>query len=63
MKKEIIDIIKEKVEVAKHIEGAWIEYNFELPKDENIKKDSFFGVSAVLNENMVKDTANVISKM
>lgn len=63
MKKEIIDIIKEKVAHAKSIDGAWIEYNFKLPKDENIKKDYFFGVKAVLNSNMIKGTANVIWKM
>lgn len=63
MKKEIIDIIKERVATAKGIPTAKIEYNFELPKDKDIKKDSFYGVPAVFNKRTKKDTAVVIYTM
>ena len=63
MKKEIIETIKEKVAVAKGIPTARIEYNCELPKDKNIKKDNFYGVPANFNDNMKKDAVNVIYTM
>ena len=59
MKKEIIEIIKEKVNAGKAIATAVIEYNFELPKDKDIKKDSFYGVKARFNPDMPEDTANL----
>jgi len=63
MKKEIIDIIKEKVAVGKNIPTAKIEYNFELPEDENITKESFFGVKAAYNENVPEGTAQLTYTM
>jgi len=63
MKKEIIDIIKQKVAAGKNIQTAVIEYNFELPVNKDIKKDSFYGVKARFNDNVAKDTAQLIYTM
>jgi len=64
MKRPNIDIIKEKANAAQGIPTARIEYNFnELPKHKEIKEDSFFGIKAILNNSMPKDTANVIYTM
>ena len=64
MKKTNLEIIELKVASAKTIASARIEYNFvELPKHKEIKEDSFFGVKAIRNNSMPKDTANVIYTM
>jgi len=59
-----IEIINSRVEHARTIPGAVIEYNFdELPKDKNIKKDSFYGIPAKFNERTPKGNAMVTYKM
>ena len=60
MEPTTLEIIKIKVESAKGIPTAMIEYNFDLPKAKGIKKDNFLGVKAIFNPNMVKGQANVI---
>ncbi len=63
MKKELIDIIREQSLHASKLENSFIEYNFELPEHEDIKKDMFFGVPAKLNPDMDKNKSNVVYKM
>lgn len=64
MKKENIDIIKEKVAAAQGLATAKVEYNFdELPEHDEINERSFFGIPAVFNNSMPKNTANVIYTM
>ena len=63
MKREIIDIIKEKVNAGKDISSAVIEYNFDLPEDKHITTESFFGVKARRNDSMPKGTANLTYTM
>ena len=63
MKKEIIDIIKEKVNLGGAIPTAMIEYNFALPAHKEIKADNFFGVRARLNKDVPEGQANLIYTM
>jgi len=63
MKREIIDIINERVQFGKDIPTAVIEYNFKLPKDKEITKDSFFGVKAKFNPDAPQDTAQLTYTM
>ena len=59
----MIQKIKEAVEQSKAYPNPTIEYNFEkLPNNKLITKDSFFGVKAVFNPMVKKDTAKVIFK-
>ena len=63
MKKEILGEIQKKVAVGGNIPTAVIEYNFELPKDMNIKKDSFYGVKARFNPKVKEGECNLIYTM
>lgn len=59
----MINKIKEAVEQSKIYPDPTIEYNFDkLPKHKEVKKDSFFGVRAVYNDKVKKDTAKVVFK-
>ena len=58
MKESTLDTIKQLVEESKGFQDPTIEYSFELPKDRNIKADSFFGVKARYNKDTKK--ANII---
>ena len=62
MKKELIDIIKNAVAHCDGIPSAVIEYNFELPKHKDIKKDSFFGVKAKFEKNVKVGSVQVTLK-
>ena len=56
-----LERIQQLAEKAKEIPNAVIEYNMELPKDKNIKPDSFYGVKAVFNKNVPKSVGcNII---
>jgi len=64
MKKTNLEQINEKVELGKKIQNAVIEYNFdELPLDENIEKENFFGVKARINNSLPKNTCNLTYTM
>ena len=41
-------------------EKATIEYNFELPNEEGITPDMFYGIKAKFNKDVAQDTCNVI---
>jgi hypothetical protein len=62
MRIEIIDKIKQAASQGKEIETSVIEYNCELPKHKDIKKDSFFGVKAKFNP-LVKNEIQLTYKM
>ena len=56
---DILNTIREKVEEAKDLPNATIEYSFELPENRNIKEDSFYGVPAKFNK-MVPNSAGCV---
>jgi len=57
----MIHKIKKLVEEAEKFPNATIEYNCELPDDENITPTSFYGVKAVHNPDMTG--VNLIYKL
>jgi len=60
----MLEKIRIAVEQSKAFPNPTIEYNFEeLPKHKEVKKDSFFGVRAVYNKMVEKNTAKVIFKL
>jgi hypothetical protein len=62
MKQSTLDKIKKAVSDAGTYPNPVIEYNFaELPK--GVKPNSFFGVKAVRNNSMQKESAKVIYKL
>jgi len=57
---DILNTIRQRVEEAKDIPKAIIEYSFELPENRNIKADSFYGVPARFNKMVPKSVGCVI---
>mgnify|MGYP001333881913 CR=1 FL=1 len=63
MKKSNLDKIKLAASRASDFPKAIIEYNFEeIPEDEGITKDNFYGVPAVFNKMCPQNSATVIYK-
>ena len=61
MKKTPLEIITKLSEEAKAFPNAVIEYSFDLPKAKGITSTSFFGVKAVYNRNVPKETGATIT--
>jgi len=58
-----LELIKKTVEKAKNFPNPAIEYNLEIPKAPGINAGSFFGVKAVENKKLAKNTTNIIYKL
>lgn len=55
-----LEKIKELVNKSKDLPNSVIEYNGELPNE--VEENNFFGIKAVFNKNVIKDTCNLIYK-
>ena len=59
MKKSIEQKIVDAVNYAKTIKNSKINYNFELPKMEGVKKDDFMGIQAEFNNAIPKNELSI----